>query len=164
MFKFGKSSIKRMTGVEKLLIDTAHEALELSKVDMTVPWMGGLRTDEEQNAIFKEGNSRANGYTKKSYHQTGMALDIIPFINGSGTYEADKEFLYFANIMISIFNYRKVIGEVNKNIYLHWGGFFGDKDLDGDGILKSGKDKLGWDMAHWEIRSSPQKRVLTING
>ena len=70
MFKFGTTSRKRMQGVDPLLIECAERALALSKYDMTIPWMGGIRTAEEQNAIFKDGNSKCDGYEKKSYHQS----------------------------------------------------------------------------------------------
>ena len=58
MFQFGKRSLERMEGVNAMLIKCAKIALSKSRYDMTIPWMGGVRTAEEQNAIFKEGNSK----------------------------------------------------------------------------------------------------------
>ena len=77
-FKWGNRSLERMEGVNEFLVECATEALRISKHDMTIPWMGGIRTAEEQNKIFKEGNSKMDGYEKKSYHQSGNALDITP--------------------------------------------------------------------------------------
>ena len=162
MYKFGAKSTERMYGVNKYLTETAEEALDFARNDMTVPWMGGVRTAEEQKDIYNRGYTKADGYKKVSYHQSGFALDIVPYINGAQDYEAEREFLSFANIMLTLFNYRKIIGEIPKNIYLHWGGFWGAKDNNGDGLLASIEDKTGWDKAHYELRNYPQKRVLTI--
>jgi hypothetical protein len=162
MYKFGSTSRKRMIGVDKRLLEVVNEALDWSSVDMTIPWMGGLRTDVEQKNIYDNGNSRADGYRNKSYHQSGLAIDVIPWIGDSGSYTAKKEILYFANIMFAIFNYKKVIKEIDSDIYLHWGGFWGAQDKNKDGLLSSLDDKTGWDLAHYELRSSPQERVLTI--
>ena len=167
MYAFGSTSRKRMIGVNKVLTETINEALDWSSVDMTIPWMGGKRTAKEQKAIYDEGNSRADGYRNKSYHQSGLALDVIPWIGDSGgehrgSYTAKKEILYFANIVFAIFNYKKVIKEIDADIYLHWGGFWGAQDKNNDGLLSSLDDKTGWDLAHYELRSSPQERTLTI--
>lgn len=162
MYKFGTSSRRRMIGVDKRLLETINEALDWSDVDMTIPWMGGVRTAKEQRSIYDDGNSRCDGYNKKSYHQTGFAIDVIPWIDDSGSYTAKKEILYFANIVFAIFNYKKVIKEIDSDVYLHWGGFWGAQDRNNDGLLSSLDDKTGWDLAHYELRSYPQKRVLTI--
>ena len=72
-----------MEGVHPLLVKCATDALSISKYDMTIPWMGGVRTAEEQNEIFQRGASKMDGYKKLSYHQPeaspgpeGCALDI----------------------------------------------------------------------------------------
>jgi len=162
MYKWGKDSERRMSKVNTILVDCAYEALSLSDVDMTIPWMGGKRTAFEQNEIFKAGNSKADGHNKRSYHQSGNALDAIPYINGEGTYKAYDSSVHFAHIMITVFNYNKLLGEIPSGKFLHWGGFWGAKDLNGDGILNALDDNVGWDIAHFEMRNSPQKRVLTI--
>lgn len=162
MYQFGATSRKRMIGVDDRLLETINEALDWSDVDMTVPWRGGVRTAKQQRVIYDDGHSRADGYNKKSYHQSGFALDVIPWIGDSGSYTAIKEILYFAKIVFAIFNYKKAIKEIDADVYLHWGGFWGAQDKNKDGLLSSLDDKTGWDLAHYELRSSPQKRVLTI--
>jgi peptidoglycan L-alanyl-D-glutamate endopeptidase CwlK len=162
MYKWGKNSERRMSPVNNYLVDIAYEAIGLSKVDMTIPWMGGFRTAFEQNEIFLNKNSKADGYKKKSYHQSGNAIDIIPYINGEGTYKAYSESVHIASIVLTIFDYNKLLGEIPDNKFLHWGGFWGAEDLNGDGILNSFDDNIGWDIAHFEIRNRPQKRVLTL--
>ena len=162
MYKWGKSSERRMRKVNETLVDCAYEALSMSNCDMTVPWMGGWRMAFEQNEIFRAGNSKVDGYEKLSAHQFGDALDVIPYLNGEGTYKAYDSSIHFAHIMLTVFNYNKLLGEIDDNVYLHWGGFWGAKDLNGDGILNDIDDKVGWDIAHFQLKGYPQKRVLTI--
>ena len=130
MFKLGERSKKRLTGVNLLLVDCLEIALSKSKYDMTVPWMGGVRTAAEQNNIFKEGNSKCDGYKVLSYHQSGNALDVIPV---QGGYDNVKAMNYFAQLMFDTWNDMQYTDEYN----LHWGGFWGAK---------------GWDKPHFELR------------
>ena len=117
-FQWGNRSKERMQGVHELPVECATRALSISKHDMTIPWMGGLRTAEEQNDIFKEGNSQLDGYEKKSYHQSGFALDIIPV---QGGYANDKAFRHFAKCMF--FTWQLMIREGKAGDFiLEWGG------------------------------------------
>jgi peptidoglycan L-alanyl-D-glutamate endopeptidase CwlK len=95
--------------------------------------MGGVRTAEDQNAIFKEGNSKCDGYKKESYHQSGNALDIIP--TGEAPYTQTRKFNKFAQIMFKTWQELLVSGEVKGVLY--WGGHWGES---------------GWDKPHWEIK------------
>ena len=162
MYIWGEASERRMGKVSEYLVDAAYEVIGVSDVDLTIPWMGGWREDYEQNEIFLNKNSKADGYKKKSYHQSGNALDIIPYINGKGTYTDHGSSIYIASMMLTVFDYNKLLGEIPADLFLHWGGFWGAKDLNGDGILNALDDKIGWDIAHFEIRNHPQKRVLTL--
>jgi peptidoglycan L-alanyl-D-glutamate endopeptidase CwlK len=131
MYKFGERSIDRMEGINTLLIDCASEALAKSSYDMTIPWMGGLRTAEEQNAIFLEGNSQLDGHSSKSYHQSGNALDVIPVVGG---YANTDGLLHFAQRMFSAWAELKEQGCAN-GCTLQWGGLW----------------KGAWDKPHWQI-------------
>lgn len=136
MYSWGERSLKRMLGVNPMLVLCATNALKNSSDDMTIPWMGGRRSAEDQNKIFLKGNSTLDGYEKKSYHQSGNALDIIPVSNG---YHNTDAFLRFADVMFS--EWQKIIRtgryemwqekEVSALEYtLEWGGFwtrFNDK-------------------------------------
>lgn len=104
-----------MEGVNKDLVFIATLALENCNFDMRIPWMGGLRTDEDQNKIFERGFSRCDGYDKKSYHQSGNAIDIIP-VNLYDDIEAESAFHEFSILMKQYwFDYKRK-GE------LEWGG------------------------------------------
>ena len=127
MYEWGNRSKQRMKGVEPLLRECATAALYSSKYDMTIPWMGGLRTAEQQNRIFKTGNSQLDGHNKRSYHQTGKALDIIPV---EGGYTNDKAFRHFAACMFTEWQ------KMNTGLILEWGGHW-------ENFI---------DTPHWQIR------------
>ena len=131
MFKFGNTSKRRSEYVNNDLVLCAELALSESKYDMTIPWMGGLRTDKEQNDIFKEGNSKCDGYDIKSYHQSGNALDIIPV---QGKYKNTRALNHFANLMLC--TWQKLLSEGKVKGIITWGGTFGSQ---------------GWDKPHYEI-------------
>jgi len=79
VFAWGKTSMKRMVGVDEQLIHCATRALAKCKTyDQSVQWRGGLRTAEQQKEIFDRKCSSKDGTIKKSYHQTGLALDVAP--------------------------------------------------------------------------------------
>ncbi len=117
MYKFGSRSLKRLEGVNPDLLKCAEMALAMSKHDMTIPGYGGLRTAEDQKTIFDKGFSKCDGYNKKSYHQTGNAIDIIPV---SGGYANDKGFRHFAACMFHTWQKLLKAGEVRG--LLVWGG------------------------------------------
>ena len=88
-FKFSKTSLERLGGVDVRMQRIAHRALQLSKIDFGIPASGGMRTPEEQNALFKDGASQLDGYNKKSYHQTGKALDVFAYVDGGASWERE---------------------------------------------------------------------------
>lgn len=51
--------------------------LARNKVDLTI--IDGHRTPEEQLVHFKNGASKLDGTNKISYHQSGNAIDFMPF-------------------------------------------------------------------------------------
>jgi peptidoglycan L-alanyl-D-glutamate endopeptidase CwlK len=162
-YQFGSTSKKRAKNVSEYLINAADEALAASLTDMTIPWRGGRRTAKQQREIYDRGASKADGYGVKSYHQSGKALDIIPYFDGKGHYfDVDSEFIEFAKLMFMAFDNMKEAGEVPSDVYLHWGGFWGDEDLNNDGFLEAFVDKTGWDKAHWELRPYPQRNILKL--
>jgi len=81
-FKFGKTSLKRMEGLDEKLIETLNLAIKETKVDFSIA--EGLRTAERQNELFKKGLSELDGYKKKSAHQSGLAVDIVPYVPEKG--------------------------------------------------------------------------------
>lgn len=85
-FSLSKSSLSNLEGVEdrgKILVKMA---LSLSPIDFGIPLLGGHRTNEEQNILFKKGVSQKDGYENKSMHQLRKAIDFIPYVKGKYTY------------------------------------------------------------------------------
>ena len=143
-YAWGTSSRRRMEGVYPYLIECADNTIMESKYDLTIPWMGGVRKAEEQNEIFKNGNSKCDGYEILSYHQIeasstgyGMALDIIPV--GNEPYKNTRVLNYTGRLML--INWQELIlkyAHEGKDIgVMIWGGTFGS---------------TSWDRPHFEIR------------
>jgi peptidoglycan L-alanyl-D-glutamate endopeptidase CwlK len=132
-FKFGSQSKRFASGIDSQLWECAQRALSKStKGDYKVAWRGGLRTADEQNAIFNEGNSLLDGYDKKSYHQTGLAIDIIPV--GDEPYSNTRALNYFGRLMM--IEWQLMIMSCEAEGYIVWGGTFGASS---------------WDRPHFEI-------------
>ena len=91
-FKFGKVSTEKLNEVNSVLKDLAIKALAKSSVDFGIPSTGGKRTAEEQKVLFDKGFSQKDGTIKKSYHQSGNAMDLVPVIDGKMTWESKKAF------------------------------------------------------------------------
>lgn len=88
-FKFSKRSLKNREGVDPRLIEISDRALQLSPIDFGIPKYGGLRTAEDQAKLFDDGKSKCDGYIKKSYHQSGKALDFYAFVDGKASWERE---------------------------------------------------------------------------
>ena len=159
-YAFGKKSLIRAKGVDDYLLRTAIVALTFSNQDMSIPWRGGVRSAEQQKELFDDGASRCDGFIKKSYHQSGKALDLVPYKNGKINYKDFKGFQEFAKVMLATFCFLQALGQIPEQYYLHWGGFWSAKDENKDGYIHHQDDQFGWDSPHWELRSRPQNNVL----
>jgi hypothetical protein len=90
MYAFSQVSNERIATVHPDLQKVVRLALRISSrrkdggVDFSIPIYGGKRTREEQQELFKKGVSKADGYDKPSFHQTGLALDVIPYLTADG--------------------------------------------------------------------------------
>lgn len=161
MNKWNKRSVKNINTVHAVLQILSQKIISKLPYDVGVLNTGGLRTAEMQHDIFLAGNSKCDGYEKISYHQTGLAIDYVPFVDGVFTWTNGKAFLSNAKIVFECWEEMKEARQI-EGYYLHWGGFWSAKDLDGDGFLEV-DEKLGWDMAHFELRKFPQKNVFKIS-
>lgn len=80
-FKFSAHSMKELEGVHPTLEDIVRSALSLSTQDFMV--FDGLRTEAEQRKLVAKGASR----TMDSKHLKGLAVDLVPWINGKPTWD-----------------------------------------------------------------------------
>ena len=160
MKNWDSRSVKNINTTKKILQVLSQKILHKLIYSVVVLDNGGLRTAEQQNEIYKQGFSKCDGYNKKSYHQSGLAIDYVPKVNGVITWSNGLAFLSNAKVVFECWDEMVEAGQT-EGYYLHWGGFWGAKDLNGDGLLKI-HEKLGWDMAHFELRTYPQKNIYKI--
>ena len=159
MYYLGNNSIKNMDGVSPYLQMLAIRAISISPVDFGVLETGGERTASMQYKIYKEGHSKCDGYDKLSYHQSGNALDLVPYINGKFTWNDKQAFIDIYYALMEAEKHLRHIYMIPDDIFIHHGLFWNWKDLDHDGVIEI-SDQLGWDAAHHEIRSVEQKTGL----
>jgi len=89
-YPFSQSSLDKLVDVHPSMVAFAFELAQV--IDCKIVY--GVRTDEEQNKLFKEHRSSKDGYVKKSNHQKkddgyGYALDILPLPRGVNMYLDD---------------------------------------------------------------------------
>ncbi len=143
MFHLSQNSLKNIEGINDVLIVLVKRAIQLTEVDFGIIGNGGKRTAEQQNALYKKGASKCDGYNKKSYHQSGNAVDLVHYDGKIRRYSWSDIDAYY-KIHIAVFkawNQLKTEGIIPTGIYLHWGG-----------LWKSFKD-----FPHYELRNYAQK-------
>lgn len=116
-FKLSTKSIQNLDGVYSPLYKVIRLALTITKVDFGIPSNGGLRTAEEQQALYKQGKTTLDGYLKVSNHQSGNAFDVFAYVDGKASYE--KEHLY--EVATAILAAASQLG-----VPLAWGGHWKD--------------------------------------
>lgn len=129
-FEFSTRSLLRLQGVDEELYKLMKLALSRSPIDFGIPEYGGLRTAEDQKKLFDKGLSKADGTIKKSYHQTGNAVDVFAYVNGKASWD-EAHLSLIAGVVLSCAK------ELGLNVT--WGGTFGSKEF------------KGWDRPHFQI-------------
>ena len=115
MFKFSETSKSRREGVDLRLIEISDMAITLSRVDFGIPEHGGYRSTETQQGLYADKKSKADGVKKKSFHQSGLALDVYAYVDGKASWE-HRDLAMVAAAMLqsaSVLGYK-----------LKWGGHF----------------------------------------
>lgn len=119
-FTLGRRSLQRLVGVHPVLGFCVYEAITRCAVDFGV--LDGVRTMARQRALVAQGKSK----TFRSYHLYGLAVDLVPYIDGKYTWADDDAFTLIAEAM------GEVISEYDLPI--EWG-----------------YEKWGWDKPHWQM-------------
>ena len=122
-YRLSKRSTDSLKGVHPLLSAVVVYALSISEVDFSV--VDGLRTIAEQQSYVKSGASK----TMDSYHLTGHAVDIYPWVNGKTSHN-ESDYLKVRDAMIQS---AKQLG-----VDIQWGGNW----------------KTFVDRPHWQIPRS----------
>lgn len=119
-FKLSKRSRKNLEGVDARLVKVVELALTKSEYDFGVTC--GLRTDEEQLALFKSGDT----WTLDSRHLPNEigeseAIDIIVYVGGKHTWNVK----YYRKVAKAFF-----AAAIELGVQIEWGGLW-EKQVDG---------------------------------
>lgn len=114
MFELSKRSLEKLDGVDERLVKVVCRAIALTDTDFGV--IQGLRTIEEQKALVEKGASK----TMKSKHLDGLAVDLMAYINGRGSWELNV----YDNIADAIRE-----AAVDEGVPIRWGAAWHIPDI-----------------------------------
>lgn len=117
-----------MIGMHPILAFAVEIAIKETKQDFGILNTGGVRTDGMQRDLYSQGRTKEGHkvtWTLDSYHQYGLAVDLVAYVNGKYTWK-DK---YYKEIIRAM---KKVIKEHNLPI-------------------DNGFDLWGKDKPHWQL-------------
>lgn len=128
MYKLGKRSLKNMIGIHPELAFAVHEAIKITKQDFGILNLGGLRTNAEQARLYAQGRTTEGKkvtWTLDSYHQRGLAVDLVAYSNGKFNWKVK--------------NYPLIVEAMKTVIQMH-------------GLeIDHGYDLWGKDLPHWQM-------------
>jgi peptidoglycan L-alanyl-D-glutamate endopeptidase CwlK len=81
MFTLNSRSLKKLEGVNPILVELVHSASQICVQTFIV--VDGLRTLAQQKELVRRGASK----TLKSKHLTGHAVDLVPYIGSKPRWE-----------------------------------------------------------------------------
>lgn len=114
-FHLSKSSLRNLDGVHPEMVDVVKLAIQLTKVDFGIPSTGGYRTAEMQNKLFLDKKSNADGYEKKSRHQSGQAVDVYAYVDGKASWEPEH---------LSMIACAMLEAAIRLDVNMRWGGLW----------------------------------------
>jgi len=120
MWKLSESSLRNRSGIDSRLIEICDNALQISRVDFGIPKLGGLRTKAEQQQLFKDGKSPADGVTYRSFHEYGQAIDFFAYVDDETSWDKD----HLTAVACAFF---QAASRLRTPIV--WGGFWADPDM-----------------------------------
>lgn len=77
MNRLSRRSRENLKGLDPRLAALVGYVLARGREDFTITC--GIRSADEQRELYQRGLSKFDGYVKKSKHQTGEAIDFIPY-------------------------------------------------------------------------------------
>jgi hypothetical protein len=127
-----------MSGLNIELKKLLFLALKRSPIDFGIAWYGGFRTPEMQNELYKKTPkvTSKDGYKKLSKHQSGLAVDLMPYVNGKSS-PSKENYLILAGVMFACANELDLIIRSGMN----W-------DMDQEYLI----DQTFNDYPHFELR------------
>jgi peptidoglycan LD-endopeptidase CwlK len=137
-FKLSNKSLSKLEGVNDDMVRVVSRAIELTEVDFGV--IQGLRTLEEQKALFAKGASQ----TMKSKHLDGLAVDLMAYVGGRGVWEL--------NVYDEVADAMKAAA-IEEGVALRWGAAWHIDDIrEWDGSMEDAMN------AYVDLRRSQGKR------
>lgn len=137
-FKLSKNSKKHIKDIREGLKVLVERVLKKSPHDFGIPPNGGKRTAQEQNNLFHQRPkvTQLDGFNRKSYHQTGNAVDIFVYDEHKACWSCIDKYKEIAKLFKEEFDLMKEEQgsedipcwfEDKENLY--WGGDWRFKDL-----------------------------------
>lgn len=120
----------------EILKQTVKDFIKYTPIDFGVIKNGAYRTAEDQNKLFCKSPkvTGCDGYIIKSKHQSGLAVDLVPYVNGGYSWD-----IRHTTCLAGAFaTYLKTMSIE----------FVGGFDWDGNGVL----DESFYDPCHFEIK------------
>ena len=114
MYELSQRSLSKLEGVDERLVKVVCRAITLTDTDFGV--IQGLRTEEEQKELVAKGASK----TMKSKHLDGLAVDLMAYINGRGSWEL--------NVYDNIANAMREAA-VDEGVPIRWGAAWHIPDI-----------------------------------
>lgn len=113
----------------------------LDQEGITVRITEGMRSFERQGELYNQVPKVTNAKPGQSYHNYGLAIDIVPIVNGKVDWNA-----------LDVFD---KVGMIGKSVGLRWGGDF-----------KSLKDRPHFEYAglHWSKLLSLKEAGAVTDG
>ena len=105
MFVLGNRSRRNMIGLHPYMAFFIEMTIKESKQDFGILDKGGVRTDGEQRAMYAQGRTTEGSkvtWTLDSYHQYGLAGDLVAYKNGKFSWDVElyAEILRAAKVVI----------------------------------------------------------------
>ena len=115
VYELSKRSKSVLSSVHPELQRVINKAIRITKIDFGIPSTGGKRTTEEQYKLYKDGKSNCDGFTVRSMHQTGNAIDVYAYVDGKASWDDDNLTMVAAAILQSA---------SQLGVKLEWGGLW----------------------------------------
>jgi len=136
---FNKRDLRRLRGVNLKLALIFYEAQRTCPYDIHVGYLGGYRTPEQQNELYRRDKSKKDGYRKLSKHQKGMAIDFVPYSGSNAIWDVEVYTVVADHIMY--------VAAEKFNTQLRWGA---DWNMNGIRVDKDPNEKF-LDAGHLEL-------------
>ena len=109
MYSLGKRSRKNMVGMHPIIAFFIEMTIKESKQDFGILNNGGVRTNKQQADLYAQGRTTEGSkvtWTLNSYHQYGLAADLVAYSNGKYNWKVKnyKEIIRAGKAVIEKYN------------------------------------------------------------